>query len=80
MVVDSDKTATELLKIMNRRKMPGSATFMPLNKLNARRTTYPDNSVIGVHRFQSRYTAKVGTVLLVQQWCNNTVIMAEQCC
>lgn len=40
-LVDSDRTATELLKIMNRRKMPGSATFMPLNKLNARETNYP---------------------------------------
>lgn len=44
MVVDSDKTATELLRIMNRRKMPGSATFMPLNKMNARKTSHPDAS------------------------------------
>lgn len=49
MVVDSDKTATELLKIMNRRKMSGSATFMPLNKLNARDTIYPvAPDVVGV--------------------------------
>ena len=24
--------------------------------------------------------AQVVTALLVEQWCNNTVIMAEQCC
>ncbi|XP_028403208.1 structural maintenance of chromosomes protein 3-like [Dendronephthya gigantea] len=44
LVVDTDKTATNILKIMNDRKMPGSATFMPLNKLNARETQYPTHN------------------------------------
>ncbi|CAB4031216.1 structural maintenance of chromosomes 3-like, partial [Paramuricea clavata] len=29
---------------MNRRKMPGSATFMPLNKMNTRETEYPSHN------------------------------------
>ena len=45
MIVDSDRTATDILKIMNRRKMPGSATFMPLNKMFTRETEYPTHSV-----------------------------------
>ena len=45
MIVDSDRTATDILKIMNRRKMPGSASFMPLNKMFTRETEYPTHSV-----------------------------------
>nr|QIC49990.1 structural maintenance of chromosomes protein 3 [Actinia equina] len=40
-IVDSDKTAAQILSTMNRQKMPGEVTFMPLNKLKFRPTGFP---------------------------------------
>ena len=44
-VIDSDKVGTQILKEMNRQKLPGEVTFMPLNRLNVRDIDYPTNSV-----------------------------------
>ncbi|XP_050395923.1 structural maintenance of chromosomes protein 3 [Patella vulgata] len=43
-VVDTDKTGTKILQEMNRMKLPGEVTFMPLNRLDARDTTYPQSA------------------------------------
>lgn len=44
-IIDSDKVGTQILKEMNRQKLPGEVTFMPLNRLNVREMTYPNDSV-----------------------------------
>ncbi|XP_046850172.1 structural maintenance of chromosomes protein 3-like isoform X2 [Xenia sp. Carnegie-2017] len=66
LLVDSDKIATDILKIMNRRKMPGSATFMPLNKLSTRETDFPiHNDVFPMMRelkFQQKFRPAMLTV------------------
>ncbi|KAJ3646857.1 hypothetical protein Zmor_024423 [Zophobas morio] len=43
-VIDSDKVGTQILKEMNRQKLPGEVTFMPLNRLNVRDIAYPNDS------------------------------------
>ena len=45
MIVDTDKTASTILSIMNKQKMSGEVTFMPLNKLKYSEVEYPTNSV-----------------------------------
>ena len=43
--MDTDKTASNILAIMNKQKMSGEVTFMPLNKLKYSEVDYPTNSV-----------------------------------
>ncbi|EDO34136.1 predicted protein, partial [Nematostella vectensis] len=40
-IVDTDKTASLILSTMNRQKMPGEVTFMPLNKVKIKPTNFP---------------------------------------
>lgn len=44
-VVESDKVGTQILKEMNRQKLPGESTFMPLNRLHVRDVDYPSDAV-----------------------------------
>ena len=44
-IVDSDRTANEILRTMNKHKMPGEVTFLPLNKLKPPRINNPSNRV-----------------------------------
>lgn len=44
-VVDTDRIGTQILKEMNRQKLPGEVTFMPLNRLNVRDMNYPNDAV-----------------------------------
>ncbi|XP_064630415.1 structural maintenance of chromosomes protein 3-like [Lineus longissimus] len=43
-VVDHDKVGTKILQEVNKLKLPGEATFLPLNRLDARDTVYPDTN------------------------------------
>jgi len=45
-VVDTDRTGTKILQEMNRLRLPGEVTFMPLNRLDAQETYYPETSVV----------------------------------
>lgn len=40
-IVESDKVGTLILKEMNKQKLPGEVTFMPLNRLHVRNIDYP---------------------------------------
>jgi structural maintenance of chromosome 3 (chondroitin sulfate proteoglycan 6) len=40
-IVESDRVGTQILKEMNKQKLPGEVTFMPLNRLNVRPIEYP---------------------------------------
>lgn len=54
-VIESDKVGTQILKEMNRQKLPGEVTFMPLNRLNVRDIQYPDDSVSWAFRIVITY-------------------------
>lgn len=41
-IVDTDRTGTKILQEMNRLRLPGEVTFMPLNRLDAQETYYPE--------------------------------------
>ena len=41
-VVDTDETASAILEVLNRER-GGRVTFMPLNRLKPKETTYPDS-------------------------------------
>lgn len=43
-LVDTDTTSTALLSEMNRLKLPGEVSFMPLNRLDVSPTQYPDST------------------------------------
>jgi len=43
-IVDTDRTGTKILTEMNRLRLPGEVTFMPLNRLDVRDTYYPDTN------------------------------------
>ncbi|XP_066150088.1 structural maintenance of chromosomes protein 3 [Euwallacea fornicatus] len=43
-VIENDKIGTLILKEMNKQKLPGEVTFMPLNRLNVREQEYPNDS------------------------------------
>ncbi|KAL8587035.1 Structural maintenance of chromosomes protein 3 [Nucella lapillus] len=45
-IVDTDKTGTRILQEMNRLGLAGEVTFMPLNRLDARDTRYPDTTEV----------------------------------
>ncbi len=44
-IVDTDRTGTKILQELNRLRLPGEVTFMPLNRLDVRDTLYPDTNV-----------------------------------
>ena len=41
-IVDNDRTGTKILQEMNRLRLPGEITFMPLNRLEVHPTYYPE--------------------------------------
>lgn len=44
-IVNDDLISTKILSEMNRSKMPGEVTFMPLNRLEVRDQQYPESPV-----------------------------------
>ncbi|KAK8741262.1 hypothetical protein OTU49_002582, partial [Cherax quadricarinatus] len=43
-IVESDKIGTQILKEMNKQKLPGEVTFMPLNRLTVKDIDYPQTN------------------------------------
>lgn len=44
-IVESDVVGTKILKEMNKQNLPGEVTFMPLNRLQVKDMTYPNDNV-----------------------------------
>ena len=44
-IVESDRIGTAILKEMNKQKLPGEVTFMPLNRLTVKDIDYPQTNV-----------------------------------
>lgn len=59
-IVESDRVGTQILKEMNKLKLPGEVTFMPLNRLQVRQHDYPDDpdsiAMITKLTYQDQYT------------------------
>jgi len=58
-IVDNDKVGTKLLTEMNRLKLPGEVTFMPINRLQAKDINFADNPdanpMISVMRYDPKF-------------------------
>ena len=50
-VVDSDRTASQILSIMNKQKLHGEVTFLPLNKLRPPSPDYPSTKVTYMYMY-----------------------------
>ena len=70
MIVDTDKTASTILSIMNKQKMSGEVTFMPLNKLKYSEVEYPTNSVRS-HNLITKWLLYYRTYRMSHQWLIN---------
>lgn len=44
-IVENDKVGTRILQEMNKLKLPGEVTFMPINRLFSKDINYPDTQV-----------------------------------
>ena len=54
-IVDTDKTASEILSHMNKNKMRGDVSFLPLNRLQVTLPQFPQHSsVSGSEHFSLR--------------------------
>lgn len=58
-IVETDKVGTQILKEMNRQKLPGEVTFMPLNRLHVRHLDYPQTkdaiAMVSKLEYEDRY-------------------------
>lgn len=58
-IVESDRVGTQILKEMNKQKLPGEVTFMPLNRLQFKMHDYPDNNdsipMISKLKYEEKY-------------------------
>lgn len=58
-IVESDRVGTQILKEMNKQKLPGEVTFMPLNRLQVKVHDYPEDPdsipMISKLRYEDQY-------------------------
>lgn len=47
-IVENDKVGTRILQEMNKMKLPGEVTFMPINRLFSKDINYPEAQVIDI--------------------------------
>jgi len=62
-IVASDKVGTHILKEMNKSKLPGEVTFMPLNRLHVRNIDYPNTKDAIAMVSKLEYAEKYDTAL-----------------
>uniref|UniRef100_A0A6G1S406 Structural maintenance of chromosomes protein n=1 Tax=Aceria tosichella TaxID=561515 RepID=A0A6G1S406_9ACAR len=62
-VVERDEIGTKILQEMNRMRLPGEVTFMPLNRLQDRRIDYPNTKDAVPMISKVRYEKKVEVVM-----------------
>jgi len=62
-IVESDRVGTFILKEMNKSKLPGEVTFMPLNRLHVRNIDYPNTKDAIAMVSKLEYSEKYDTAL-----------------
>lgn len=62
-IVESDRVGTYILKEMNKQKLPGEVTFMPLNRLHVRHIDYPNTKDAIAMVSKLEYVEKYDTAL-----------------
>merc|ERR1712079_710992 len=62
-IVASDRVGTYILKEMNKSKLPGEVTFMPLNRLHVRNIDYPNTKDAIAMVSKLEYSEKYDTAL-----------------
>lgn len=73
-IVNDDLISTKILSEMNRSKMPGEVTFMPLNRLEVRDQRYPESPVSLklklVHKFKTMAPRMLTKPELSKRYCS----------
>merc|ERR1711962_869674 len=62
-IVETDRVGTFILKEMNKSKLPGEVTFMPLNRLHVRNIDYPNTKDAIAMVSKLEYSEKYDTAL-----------------
>lgn len=55
-IVENDKVGTRILQEMNKRKLAGEVTFMPINRLYSKDIDYPQTQVILIFGIRLKIT------------------------
>lgn len=80
-IVDSDKTAAHILSIMNKQKLPGEVTFMPLNRLQSKEQEYPSSPdalpMINKLRFDETFRPAMNLVFGKTLICRNMEVASQ---
>ncbi|XP_027039126.1 structural maintenance of chromosomes protein 3-like [Pocillopora damicornis] len=80
-LVDSDKTAAQILSIMNKHKLPGEVTFMPLNRLLSKEQQYPSTPdalpMINKLRFEEAFRPAMQLVFGKTLVCRNLEVASQ---
>eukprot|EP00051_Salpingoeca_urceolata_P020051 m.297760 g.297760 ORF g.297760 m.297760 type:complete len:1218 (-) comp19533_c0_seq1:144-3797(-) len=80
-VVKTDAIASKLLEEMNKRKLPGRVTFLPLNRLKPKQHRYPKSNdglpLIEQLRFDSMFEPAVRQVLGRTLVCRNLTLASK---
>lgn len=80
-IVNSDKVGTQILKEMNRQKLPGEVTFMPLNRLFVKQQNYPDDGdaipMITKLRYDQKYDQAMKYIFAKTLICRNLEVATK---
>lgn len=80
-IVDTDRTGTKILQELNRLRLPGEVTFMPLNRLDVRDTHYPDtnDAIPMIHKmsFETRYDRAIKHVFSKTLICRSMEVATQ---
>lgn len=73
-IVESDRVGTQILKEMNKQKLSGEVTFMPLNRLQFKMHDYPDNDsipMISKLKYEEKYDKALRYIFGKTLMCRN---------
>jgi len=80
-VVDSDKVASDILRLMNARRLPGRVTFLPLNKLKPKQHKYPESTevlpLVKTLTYDEKFKPAVDTVFGRTLVCRNLSVASS---
>lgn len=80
-IVDTDKIAANILSIMNKHKLPGEVTFMPLNRLQSKEHEYPSSPdalpMINKLRFDEAFRPAMNLVFGKTLICRNMEVASQ---
>merc|ERR1712156_175708 len=80
-IVETDKVGTQILKEMNKQKLPGEVTFMPLNRLHVRHLEYPQTkdaiAMVSKLEYEDKYDKAVRYIFGRTLICRNLEVATQ---